>query len=120
MAPGEEAARQIAGIIGRKARKRGDVTIRFKSWTCNLVRRRYRNGRTALQLVDAEDGEPVANATVNLPEVDLAEDEVLVKDCSENEGMLAALTAAGAVEPTGRVVVSGFVTVPVCRLRDGI
>ena len=56
---------------------------------------------------------PGGYAAVNFPKVDLA---VVVKDHSENEGMLAAPTEAGVVEPIGRVVVSGSVTVPVCRL----
>jgi hypothetical protein len=36
---------------------------------------------------------------------------------SECEGMLAALTEAGVVQPTGQTVRSGFVDVPVCELQ---
>lgn len=93
--------------------------LQFKDWRCRVKEGRYGNGRTALQLVDAEDGSPIAKATVNLPDVEMAPDEVAIKDYAENEGMLRALTDAGIVEPTSRVVVTGYVTVPVCRLKGG-
>lgn len=100
--------------------KRGDLTeVQFRDWRCRVEHRRYGNGRTALQLVDAEDGSPIAKATVNLPDVEMAPDEVAIKSYAENEGLLEVLTDAGIVEPTSRVVVSGYVTVPVCRLKGG-
>ena len=93
--------------------------VQFKDWRCRVERRSYGNGRTALQLVDAVDGSPIARATVNLPEVEMAPDEVAIKSYGENEGLLEALTDAGVIEPTSRVVVTGYVTVPVCRLKGG-
>lgn len=92
------------------------TTVRFKNWACRVQEGRYGNGRTALQLVDAEDGAPVATATVNLVDQPLAEGEVFVKDYAENAGMLDALTKAGIVEPTGERVRSGFVDIPKCKL----
>ena len=78
---------------------------------------RYGNGRVKLRLRDRDDGEPVATATINVPEEPLAENEVIIKDYSENDGMLAALLDAGVVEPTGRVCVSGMVQAPICTLK---
>lgn len=92
------------------------MKLKFRQWNCVLQTAQYGNGRTALQLVDAEDGEPVATATVNLPDETLGENEVFIKDYAENEGMLKTLQDAGIVEPTGKVVASGFVAIPVCRL----
>lgn len=91
--------------------------VRFKSWDCIVQKRQYGNGRTALELVDAEDGSPIAKATVNLPDVALGRNQVLVKSYSENEGMLEALVAAGVVKPTGETIRSGFVEVAVCDLE---
>lgn len=91
--------------------------VRFKGWDCIVEKRQYENGRPALQLIDAEDGSPIATATVNLPDVPLGKNEVAIKDWSENEGMLAALTEAGVVKPTGQTIRSGFVEVPVCELQ---
>jgi hypothetical protein len=99
--------------------------IQFRKWNCELVRSEYRNnGRTALELVAAADdcyegiykGEPIATCTINIPEADLEPNEVIIKDYSENAGMLDALVESGVVEPTGKLVQSGFITAPVCIL----
>ena len=77
------------------------------------------NNRVGLQLVEVHPtgGDPVvAIATVNIPEIPLESDEVIIKDYSENEGMLKALLTAGIVAEPHRFVGSGFVTMPVCRL----
>ena len=95
------------------------IKVKFQVWDCELGLGTYGNGRTAIELVGTDSdcsGELVAVATVNVPEVELKDDEVLVKDYSENKGMLAALVGAGVVEPTGREVDSGFVKLPVCKL----
>lgn len=99
------------------------MRIKFNIWDCELVKQQYHNGKTALELVAAEDdeendvfkGEPIATATINIPVI-LEHDEVLIKNYSENEGMLEALVDAGVVKPTGRVIQTGFVEVPVCKL----
>lgn len=57
----------------------------------------YANGRTAIELVSAKDGEPWYVATVNIPEEKVDGDEIIIKDYSENEGVLAALQKAGIV-----------------------
>lgn len=77
----------------------------------------YKNGRTSLQLIDMEDGCPYATATVNLPEVLLEENEILVKDYSENEGVLKFLLDNKIVTPTEKGVQSGHVWIPVCILN---
>ena len=93
-----------------------NVNVKFKVWDTIVRREEYANGRTALVLVDALDGSPIATASVNLPDVELAEDEVCIKDYSENEGMLDALVREGIVSETVRHVPSGFVTIPICKL----
>ncbi|MCI0458332.1 MAG: DUF4313 domain-containing protein [Gemmataceae bacterium] len=95
------------------------MKVQFSDFECEVRLETYQsNGRPALLLVDAKDGEEVAVATVNVPEVPLAKNEVLIKDYSENRGMLKALQSAGVVEPTGRVAESGFARLPVCKLSD--
>ena len=92
------------------------IIVRFKDWNCKLVFRYYGNNRTAIQLLDASDGGPVATATVNIPECPLEEDQVIIKTYSENEGMLRALMDAGVVSSPVSYVQSGFVTCPICKL----
>jgi hypothetical protein len=91
--------------------------VRFKDWDCVVEKCHYGNGRPALVLNDARDGEQIAVGTVNLPDVPAGPNEVFIKDYSENEGMLAALEAAGVVKSTGASVRSGFVTVPRAELQ---
>jgi hypothetical protein len=79
---------------------------------------RYVVGAVAIAMVDAATGEPVAKVTVNIPGVELGDDEILVKDYAENEGMLDWLLESGLVEHTGRAVSTGHVTVSVVRLTD--
>jgi hypothetical protein len=93
----------------------------YKGWNCDLNKSYYEHGkRVALCLVAGEDdecpGEPVATCSVNIPEEPLADGEILIKDYSENEGMVEFLESVGVVERTGRVVCSGYVTIPVCKL----
>lgn len=79
---------------------------------------KYSNDRPVIQLIDAEDGEPYATATVNVPDVLLLDNEVLVKDYSENEGMLDFLVRNNIVTPTQNGVQSGFVWLPIAILND--
>ena len=95
--------------------------VNFAGFDCMVQKTYYGdNKRTALQLYDLTDGFPVATATVNIPEVELKDDEVLIKDYSENEGMLDALERAGIVWRTGESVSNGRVTIPVAKLLKGI
>lgn len=90
--------------------------VHFRHWVCLIQKCEYGNGRMALKLVDAEDGSPIATATVNLPDQPLGKNRVAIKDWSENEGMLKALIEAGVVKSTGQTIRSGYVEVPICEL----
>jgi hypothetical protein len=89
--------------------------VKFKTWNCNLTWSVYRNKQPALQLVDAYTDEPIATASVSL-DVPLEPDEILIKDWSENEGMLLSLEQAGIIEDTGKRIPSGFVQAAVCKI----
>jgi hypothetical protein len=86
-------------------------------WDCYIEEEQYRNGRIALQLLSArtvaEDelfrGEPIATATVNLPDEPLPEGQVFIKDWAENEGIYAALVEVGIVGPVLEKVPTGYV-----------
>ena len=74
------------------------------------------NDRVAIELM-LEDGEPWAVATVNMPEIPLAEDEVIIKTYSENEGVLECLLAANVVSKPLRYVPAGYTQVPIVKLH---
>jgi len=90
--------------------------IKFKKWKCVLEFGQYGNGRIAITLNDAVDGSPVAKATVNLADVPLPDNHVLIKDWSENEGMLNCLEENGIVKSTGKTHSTGFVSAHECEL----
>lgn len=78
---------------------------------------KYRgNGRTAITVVDAEDGEDLLVATVNIPEASLEEGETVIKDYSENEGILKFLVENKIVSKPVRTVSTGFASVSVVKL----
>jgi hypothetical protein len=78
---------------------------------------KYANGRTRINLIDDSDNEPYCTATTNLPDVLLLDNEVIVKDYSENEGLLEFLTTNNIVFPTDKWVTTGFVEVQICTLN---
>ncbi len=90
-------------------------TVQFFDETFTIKFLTYTNGRKAIQLVD-EMGCPMCVATVNMPEVPVAEGNVLIKNWSENKGMLEALITAGIVGSPVNTHPSGHVTVPECPL----
>ena len=94
------------------------IKARLKDWDCEVVFAEYSNGRPAILLKDAEDGSPIATATINLPEVPLRENQVIIKDYSENEGVLQALVDAGVVTDTGIKMQVGFAIAPLCELVE--
>lgn len=85
----------------------GTSLVKFKNYT---------NGNTAIQLIDPEDGSPNAVVTVNIPEVHIPNGFVLIKNYSENHGILDDLIAGGIVgNPIGYVPV-GHAQASICQL----
>ena len=95
------------------------MEVTFREWKCNIKPGSYNNGRLALELIEVGTEEPIAVATVNLPEAQIGTDEVIIKDYSENTGMQQMLIAAGVIQPEElQRIPTGFVTCPVHKLTD--
>ncbi len=77
---------------------------------------KYGNGQTAIKLIDTEDGMPYATATVCVEDNLLKEDEVAIKDYSENAGILDSLIEANIIDHPHAFIQSGFVKIPICKL----
>ena len=73
------------------------------------------NGRPAIKLW-SEYGEPLDTITVNVP--GLAGDEIAIKEYGDHKGNMAIALAQGWVEPPHRTVPSGYVDIPVCRIKQ--
>lgn len=86
-----------------------ELRIKFKDYECFLNIGKYSNGRLALELIDTEDCCPVATASVNIPDASLADDEILIKSWSENEGMADLLMNLKVIGPELEKVPTGFV-----------
>jgi len=95
-------------------------TIFFGGFTCELQLDYYPNGNKSIRLIDTRDGSPVATATVNLDGVELPANQVMIKDYSENKGMLAALRDCKVVESIVDVMQSGYVDIPVVTLSKSM
>ena len=97
--------------------------MKFKKWDCAVELGQYSNGRLAISLVSAhsdEDldiyqGEPIATATVNVPEITVNASQVIIKDYSENEGILKFLQDNGFVSEKTKTHSLGFVEVHVAE-----
>ena len=76
--------------------------------------RYYDNDQLAVVLY--EDGEPYCDVSVNFPDLPLNRDEFVVKNYSENEGLLPALLNAGIIEYVGHHTPTPLGLLPVCRL----
>ena len=88
------------------------------NYNVTINRKRYGNGRHVLELIDVEDGFPVMVATVNIPAASLEESEVIIKNYSENEGVLEFLQENEIVGPVKREVQTGWVTCPIVDLLN--
>ncbi|WP_317897141.1 hypothetical protein [Aurantibacillus circumpalustris] len=89
--------------------------ITFKQYKCILKKLKYRNDRIAIELVNAKNGEPVLTATVNIPDEALGADEVIIKNYSENEGVLRVLINASIISFPIRYANDND-GMPVCKL----
>ena len=76
------------------------MTVTINNTECTLAFSRYQsNERTSLQLIEKETGEPYMTASVNMPDVWLSEDNICIKNYSENEGILDVLINSHIVLP---------------------
>ena len=101
------------------------ITIDFlgENVSLELVEHRYTdNNRLAIRAMERVLGtnnlSPFGMLTVNIPDADLADDEVCIKVWSENASWVPQVLAAlkDKMIPTGREVPTGFVRAPVYKI----
>ena len=96
--------------------KNNNQSITFLGFKCRIEMGQYSNGRPALELVEIGTDEPVLVATANMPFEPLMKDEVIIKNYSENEGILEVLIAAKVISQPIRFASTGWTSSPVCKL----
>ena len=89
--------------------------VKFLGEVLTPVIGRYANGQTSIQLVD-EDGMPFMTASV-AHDINISDDEVIIKNYSENEGILDALIEEGIIHPPYTEIPVNFVTLYVAVLK---
>lgn len=93
------------------------MQVSFLGYDCVVIKSKYKaNQQTALSLRTVQDGEPVATATICIPGKSFEEDETVIKDYSENEGILACLIDAGVIKTTGRQIQLNYVVAPIVKV----
>ena len=94
------------------------MEITFKKWKCEIKTAKYMNGNNAIQFIEAGTGEPILTASVNPPHIILADDEIAIKDYSENEGVAECLKYHEIIGTQVSNIVSGWVNIPVYKLTE--
>ena len=94
--------------------------IEFQGYKCAIKTAEYihklaGHRSIAIILVDADNDEELFYATANMPNETLDYNEVVIKDYSENEGMLHALIMAKIITVPERYTKTGML--PICKLR---
>ena len=94
------------------------MTVKFKQWDCTLVASYYATeNRKALMLIDINDGEMVVVPTVNMSDYPCEENQVYIKNYSENKGILQILIDNELILPTPvNIIGSQFVKIPLMEL----
>lgn len=91
--------------------------VTFLGYNCQVIKTKYaQGGAICLRLVSTEN-EPIATATVNVPEYKVRSGYLLIKNYSENQGILDALVEAGIVTPTGVTIPVGYCQAELCKLN---
>lgn len=90
-------------------------TVKFMGEELTPIIGRYVNGQTNIRLVD-QDGYPFMTASV-AHDVNIDDDCVIIKNYSENEGILEALIEAGIIEKPFCEIPVNFVTLYVAALK---
>ncbi|MFL5766079.1 MAG: hypothetical protein ACJ77K_19195 [Bacteroidia bacterium] len=89
--------------------------VKFKQWNCEVELGEYPNGRKAIQLFDKKTGDYVLVASINIPDEELSVEEIIIKDYSENSGIMAVLINAKIISYPERFTLNAL-SAPICKL----
>ena len=79
----------------------------------------YTDNRMALFFVDTQTHETIAKATIHVPAlVNMEYDRVVIKDYSENEGMMHSLLRENLIHWPEGTISLGYTEGKICQLTD--
>lgn len=99
-----------------------NTLLQMKTYTLrgekvNVFVNKYGNNRPAIYIADT-DGLPFMIATLNVPERPLEEDEVVIKNYSENEGIYDWLLERNIIQPMIGSHQLAYNRAPICVLNS--
>lgn len=95
------------------------MEVQFSNYECIVKKSTYSDSnRTRIDLIDKNDGMPVATATVNFPKIPLEENEIIIKNYAENVGIYEALVKAGVISEVKKIMLLTFVSIHICELLN--
>lgn len=87
--------------------------INFKN---NIKISHYLNGQMAL-FVHNQDGEPIAELSIKHDILELAPNEFILKDYSENKDLAQEFLSSKLFIPTNRFILIGSHLCPICQIE---
>jgi hypothetical protein len=100
-----------------------DVDLYGTIYKVRLIKLKYYEGKTAIEGImasDSDNEEPFSTLSVHIPMTVLEDDEICIKNWSENEQFAKACLASGFFLNTGKTVKTGFVEAPIwLMLKEG-
>ena len=84
---------------------------------CKVVYAKYPCGQNALIILESHD-EPLMKASCTIPEYPIADNQVLIKNWSENEGIFQELVRHKIIKFTGKKIPTDFVYAHLCDIID--
>ncbi|WP_442638158.1 hypothetical protein [Rossellomorea marisflavi] len=91
----------------------------YKGAVVSLELAKYAHNNQKAMTFSDEEGIPYFVATLCV-EDKLEDDEVAIKDYSENSGVLEWLIKNELVHPPHNQTFSGYAVIPICRLTQGV
>jgi len=91
--------------------------ITYQGYKVHVTMGAYANGRPAILLQDYKTFDQLAVGSVNLPDFNIDNDSVAIKNYSENIGMLDFLIDYGVIEEPFMYIEQGWAKFPVCKLK---
>lgn len=77
--------------------------------------KQYLNGQLAVYVLDI-NGEPIAELSIKHDSVELAPNEFILKDYSENKGLAKRLLGSNLFISTDRFIIVGTHLCPICQI----
>ena len=91
------------------------LSSKIKYFQGEITKKKYQNGQLAI-FVNGSDGEPIAELSINDYSIDLASNEIVLKNYSENSQIAKDLLESEVLIPTDRFLLIGTHLCPICEV----